>query len=165
MSDLYGFYLGSGTRVAELETIELSHPSFSQVYRLQRQLIRRNLVVTLEDGTQGTFAWYPLKISREQSNAQLDQPVTISFGDLGQTLPLELDRLFVADTFVTKPSVVYRTFRSDDLSMLTGPLAYELNSTSHKGEGATLTAAPPKVNLSATGEIYTLDRFTALRAL
>lgn len=62
-----------------------------------------------------------------------------------------------------KPTLIYRTFRSDDLSApLYGPIEFEVISISFKKEGATLQCNSPRLNLTSTGELYTLDRFPML---
>lgn len=165
MADVIGFYLNAPSKVVELETMEISHPSFSQVYRVVRNAVS-GLTVTLETSAAVPFTYYPVKITREQVTTTLDTPLQISFGDLGMILPQEIDRVRAADTFMIKPTVIYRTYRSDDLTQpLTGPLIYQLQTVAHKKEGATLNVQAPMLNLSKTGEVYALNRFTALRSV
>lgn len=63
----------------------------------------------------------------------------------------------------TKPIILYRTYRSDDLtSPLAGPLAFQVNNISFNKEGAIFACSAPRLNVTQTGELYTLDRFTML---
>jgi hypothetical protein len=65
---------------------------------------------------------------------------------------------------VIKPSVVYRVYRSDDLTEpLDGPYLFQANSLAFQKEGATFECTAPRLNLSTTGEIYTMNRFPMLR--
>lgn len=86
------FFLNSGSNIVQLELVELSHPLFSQVYRIVRNAIA-GVTVTLEDSTVQTFQYYPVKLTPSGAYNDLDQTLQIQFGDLGQILPMELDRL------------------------------------------------------------------------
>lgn len=66
--------------------------------------------------------------------------------------------------FTQKPVMKYRAYRSDDLTApMLGPLIFQVNNIAFQKEGATLSASAPRLNLSATGELYDLDRFPTLR--
>lgn len=167
MSNYSQFFLNSNSNIVQLELIEISHPQFSQVYRIVRNAIA-GVTVTLEDATVKVFTYYPLKISPSGAYNDMDQTLDVTFGDLGQILPLELDRLIplvggLPGTYV-KPALVYRTYRSDDLSApLAGPFAFDVNQISFIKEGATLHCSAKRLNLTATGELYSMDRFPMLR--
>lgn len=239
----YDYFLNSPSSVVELELFEISHPSFSKVYRIVRnsaQGITATLeawqireitraggsivtvfledvtkqdecpysvgdVITLVGITIGTTNWngahavtgvnsdgsftfasagpvdetqftghstltvffeyYPLQISSGLiSSDDLDQAISIDLGDLGTVIPQELDAINAAGTFDKKPTLVYRTFRSDDLSApMYGPNRFKVNDISFKKQGASFDASAPKVNSSATGKIYTIDVFPMLQ--
>lgn len=158
------YFLNSRSDVVSLETIEISHPSFTKVYRLVRNKTD-GLTATLEDGvTQATFDWYPLRITELGDQLDLDTGIRIDFGDLGEVVPLELDEIAKADTLHIKPTVIYRAWRSDDLSApLIGPLVFEAPAFSFAKEGASFEATAPYTNRTRTGEIYNLTRFFMLR--
>lgn len=157
------YFLGSTRDVVNLELIEISHPDFTQTYRRVRNA-RDGVTVTLEDASQATFDWYPMDITEVSDTADLDTGFRISFGDLGEVLPKERDAVLAADGMGTKPTVVYRSYRSDDLSApLIGPLVLEANSFTFGEQGATFEAAAPYVNVNTTGESYNLTRFHMLR--
>jgi hypothetical protein len=87
-------------------------------------------------------------------------------GDLGEIIPMELDLVEQADGFLTKPTLKYRNFRSDDLeNVLYGPVTLEIKTFSFNREGCLFEAKAPSLNVSKTGEIYSLDRFPMLRGM
>ena len=113
---------------------------------------------------QASFDYYPMKIENNGSRDDLDQSFTFSWGDLGEVLPTELDRVAVSGGFGFKPQVVYHTYRSDDTTAsLFGPVIMEVESFAFNRDGSTFTAKAPSLNINKTGEIYTLERFPMLR--
>lgn len=157
------FYLTANRDVVELELFEISHPNFTQAYRRVRNA-RDGVTVLLEDGvTEAQFEWYPLEIVAVGEDASLDTGFRINFGDLGEILPREVDAVMSADGMATKPVVVYRTYRSDDLTApLIGPLTLDVKDIAFNAEGAMIEAMAPYVNLTHTGETYNLTRFHTL---
>jgi len=162
-SPALSYFLNSGRDVVALELIEISHSAFSQVYRRVRNA-RDGVVVTLETGVQAAFEWYPMAITELSDQADLDTGIRIDFGDLGEVLPLELDRSYSAGLMSEKPRIVYRVYRSDDLTApMIGPVVLEAANFSFKREGASFEASAPYVNKNRTGETYNLTRFFTLR--
>lgn len=157
------FFLNSKSSVVQLETLEISHPNFTKVYRIVRNAVQ-GVTVVVEDGSSKSFDYYPLKIENAGIRNDLDQSITINLGDLGEVLPKELDEVSSNDNFSTKPTVIYRTYRSDDLSRpLFGPVVLEVTSFAFNREGSTFEAKAPSLNISKTGEVYKIDRFPMLR--
>jgi len=157
------FFLKSKSSVVQLETLEISHPNFTKIYRIVRNAVQ-GVTVTLENGSSATFDYYPLAIENAGVRDDLDQAITINLGDLGEVLPKELDEISSNNGFGTKPIVVYRTYRSDDLTRpLFGPVLLEVSSFAFKREGSTFEAKAPSLNVNKTGERYKLDRFPMLR--
>lgn len=162
-SSALSYFLDSDKNVVRLELLEFSHPSFTQVYRKVRNA-RDGVTVTLETAEVATFDYYPMQITELTDQADLDSGIRISFGDLGEVVPRELDAAFAADTMDVKPTVVYRAYRSDDLNApLIGPVVLEAPTFSFNREGATFEANAPYVNNTKTGETYNLTRFPMLR--
>lgn len=157
------YFLNSKTNVVQLETIEITHPAFSKVYRCVRNATK-GITATLEGGGTAVFDYYPMKISAQHAHEDLDQSITISFGDLGEILPIELDRVMTyAGGLDIKPSLKYRVYRSDDLSRpLYGPLVLEVEAFNFDRYGATFEAKAPSINMTKTGEIYNIARFPGL---
>lgn len=159
MSDLADYFLNSRSDVAMLDLLEISHPSFSKTYRVVRNATA-GVTVTLETAAVVDFEYVPMKITRNAAEADLDFSININFGDLGEILPTEVDAVAADDTFTTKPTVVYRTVRSDDLDhILDGPITLVVDEFAHNASGCSFTARAPSLNLVSTGEVYNLDRF------
>lgn len=157
------FFLNSKTSVVQLETLEILHPNFTKIYRIVRNAVE-GVTLTLENGQLVTFDYYPLQIENAGVRDDLDQAIKINLGDLGEVLPKELDEVSSNNGFGTKPTVVYRTYRSDDLSRpLFGPVTLEVSSFAFNREGSTFEAKAPSLNVNKTGELYKLDRFPMLR--
>lgn len=158
------FFLKSSSSIRELETIQISHPSFSKVYSCVRNA-RLGLAATIENGSLVTFDYYPMAIKFNGAQDDLDYGITITFGDLGEVIPAELDNVTTANTFGIKPMITYRTFRSD---VLTAPMfvaKLQVTTFSFTKEGCSFDAAAPSLNLVSTGEVYAIDRFPMLRGL
>ncbi len=163
MTDFAEFFLKSKSSVVQLETLEISHPDFTKVYRVVRNAVQ-GVTVALENGSSATFDYYPLAIENAGVRDDLDQALTINLGDLGEVLPKELDEIASNGGFGTKPTVIYRTYRSDDLTRpLFGPVTLEVTSFAFNREGSTFEAKAPSLNVNKTGELYKLDRFPMLR--
>lgn len=158
------YFLNSRSSVVQLELVEISHPGFTQTYRVVRNAVK-GITVTLETGGTAFFEYYPMKIVPQSARADLDHSISLTFGDLGEVLPLELDAVMRYPSGLDiKPTVKYRVYRSDDLSSpLYGPLTLEVEAFTFNRQGSTFEAKAPSVNLTRTGEIYSLTRFPALR--
>lgn len=163
MSTYTAFFLNSQASIKQLDLLEISHPNFTQTYRIVRNSAN-GVTVTLEDASVRFFQYYPLQIKGIAANQTLDQVLQVQLGDLGTLLPKELDAIAAAGTFGTKPIVKYRTYRSDDLTApMYGPVVLEITNIPFNADGASFEASAPSVNMNKTGEIYTLDRFPMLR--
>lgn len=163
MSRYAEFFLKSKSSVVQLETLEISHPNFTKTYRIVRNAVE-GVTVALENGSSATFEYYPLQIENAGVRDDLDQSIKINLGDLGEVLPKELDEVSSNDGFGIKPIVIYRTYRSDDLTRpLFGPVMLEVSTFAFNREGSTFEAKAPSLNINKTGEIYSLDRFPMLR--
>lgn len=163
MSDYANFFLGSSSKVVQLETLELSHPDLTQTYWIVRNA-RLGITARLETTVSQAFDYYPVIIRSLGQRDDLDQGYNITIADVGKTLPLELDAIEAADGFTTKPVLKYRTYRSDRLTEpLFGPVVMEVKKVTLNRQGSTLQARAPQLNSSKTGELYRLDRFPMLR--
>lgn len=163
MPDITAFFLNSNKSVVQLELLEIYHPNFSKIYRIVRNY-RKGITVVLETGESFPFQFVPTKITSSGARNDLDVGISVSFGDLGELLPQEIDNVLNADGFGVAPIVTYRTYRSDDLSgPLMGPFQFEIITLTQNLEGATFQAQAPGLNYSKTGELYRIDRFKMLR--
>jgi hypothetical protein len=159
------YFLNSRASVVQLETLELTHPAFSQAYRVVRNATA-GITVKLETGATANFEYYPLKIMPHHARDDLDHYITITFGDLGEVLPIELDNMMKYPNGMSiKPVIKYRVYRSDDLQLpLYGPLTLEADAFTFDKEGATFDAKAPSLNNNRTGEVYSMTRFPMMRA-
>lgn len=163
VNPLARFFLSSARSVAELELIEITHPSFSKTYRIVRNKFD-GVTVLHEDGSVKVYDYYPLRVTRSGVLDDLDSSLNIDLGDLGDIVSAEVDLVRAAGTEATKPVLKYRIYRSDSLSFpLYGPFTYEARSFVFTRQGTSFTAQAPALNVVATGEYYTMDRFVMLR--
>ena len=167
MDDRYiDFFLASQHDVIQFETLEISHPQFSKVYRLVRNNDQGLEAGLEEDGGNVVFDFVPMTINEKRTKANLDYGISITFGDLGMLLPQELERVRANSGFSTKPTLIYRTYRSDDLSSpMFGPISLEVTKIVSTKKGSTFDAEAPILNLTKTGELYDKKRFTGLQKL
>jgi hypothetical protein len=158
------FYLNSQSSIVKLDLLTISHPNFTQVFNIVRNSIA-GVTVTLEDGvTVQAFQYYPLAITPTGSDNDLDQVLKITLGDLGSILPKQLDAVRAAGNFITKPTLIYREYRSDVLTgPINGPTTFSIDNIAFNDLGATFQASAPRLNQTGTGERYTFDRFPMLR--
>lgn len=162
MSDYTEYFLNTFSNVGLFECVELSHPNFTQTYRLVRNAAS-GLTVTHEDASVHTYNYYPLQIQRKGAKANLDSTVQVNLGDLGEILPKEIDAVTAANGLGTKATMVDRCYRSDILSAPTdGPITFEVANFSFNGDGVSFEARAPRLNINLAGEFYTLDRFVTL---
>ena len=162
-SKYISFFLNAPSSIVQIETIELSHPNLSKTYYIVRN-VTNGITVTLETGDAQFFEYYPLSITQDTDQNTLDSSIDVKLGDLGEIVPIEMDNIQNADAFSIKPLLVYRSYRSDDLTApMFGPLQFEVTAFSFTNQGASFTAAAPALNINGTGEIYTLTRFPMLR--
>ena len=156
-SDLAEYILATDRRVILLEMIEVTHPNFSRDYRIVRNAAT-GLTVTHQDGLDYEYQYAPIKIDFHNSRTNLDFGFKATIGDLGDLIAIELDNLNAADSFSQKPLVVYRAYRSDDLSApIYGPLTLELQDLSSNSKGWSFDAKAPVINKAGTGVAYTLS--------
>jgi len=163
MSSYTEYFLNSPGSVEEYELLEITHPNFTEDYFVVRNCVD-GLTVTLEDSSDQFFQHYPLQIKRAVSNDTLDQVFEVQLGDLGEIITREIKAVRAADGFNTRPTVIYRTYRSDDLSEpMEGPIVLEITDLGRNEAGAYFEAKPPEVNMNKTGETYSFERFETLR--
>ena len=110
MSDYTSFFLNASSGVVALECIEVSHPSFSKIYRY---------VKNDEDGIMAaglSYAYQPMSIKRNNVTNDLDQVVSVTFADLDDELIKEIMKIRTGANSKVRPKFVYKVFRDDDLS-------------------------------------------------
>ena len=163
------FLLDSKRSIIEFETIELSHPAFTQSYFIVRNH-PSGLTLGVEslDGSfqQVEFQYVPMTVTPTAFRNDLDFGLEISFGDLGEILQVEANRVLASPENRVKPNLIYRGYRSDDLSApMNGPFELTINDITFNRDGATFIADARRLNLTRIGEVYTTQRFKGLRGL
>ncbi len=164
MSKLTNFFFLSSRAVVQLDTLEISHPSFSQTFYKVRNA-RKGIVAKLQiGGTSQLFDYLPMQIKNLGARNDLDSGLQIVMGDLGEELPKQLDRIESDNSCNIKPIIKYRVYRSDSLNApLIGPYTFEAKNISFNRNGVSFEARAPGLNYSTTGELYKIDRFPMLR--
>lgn len=159
----YNFWLSGNPDDARLMCVEISHPAWSKPYRII-QNHADGLSVKHENGVSYWYEHVPLTIQRGSNSDDLDQEITIGVGDLGEDFPQELDAARASQYSHIRPALNYREF---NLSDLTKPqltiLGLEVTDYEPKREGAVFVCRAKQMNLTKTGEVYTLDNTPTLR--
>jgi hypothetical protein len=164
MTRLTEFYLDRDATNIRLETLEISHPNFSQTYYFV-QNDGDGLTATLEDATSQVFEFLPFTLSRSGQNGTLDQGIRVDLGDLNESVTAEIANIRAAGGMLTKPVVKYRAFESDDLTApLEGPWEFEISAAPRTRRGVSLEAEALRLSLQTTGLLYSFDKFPMLRA-
>lgn len=164
MSLFSEYFLNSRTTVVQLELIEISHPNFSQVYRIVRNAPNGVTVDLALDELGVEFTYLPCAIESLGARDDLDAAIRVDLGDLGEIIPDEMDLIAAAGGNMVKPALRYWVFRSDQLDApIYGPLHLEIPSISFAEVGASFEARAPVLNATKTGERQTLERFPTQR--
>ncbi|MCS3505020.1 DUF1833 domain-containing protein [Achromobacter sp. JUb104] len=157
------FYFGAPQSTAELETLEISQPAFSQVWRLQSQY-RGGFWARLESGELVFWQYVPMRLRQLDDRGNLDFGISVTLGDLGEILPDEIERARQAGTLRTfPPTVRYRAYRSDDLETpMVGPVTLQARKIVRNRDGAQCDSMAPQTNVTKTGMLYRTDLFPML---
>jgi hypothetical protein len=159
------FFLSSPPSVAQLDCLEISHPDFSQTYRIVRN-DEQGVSVTHE-GPDGPYDYdyYPARVLPIAASDDLVQALSVTLGDLGDVIAAEIANVWEANGMNTRPSLTWRAYRSDDLSEpMAGPIVLEIVNVNTTKEGCSFEARAPELNASRTGALYSLEQFPMLRA-
>ncbi|WP_447988339.1 DUF1833 family protein [Achromobacter spanius] len=158
------FFFGAPLSTAELQTLQISQPDFSRTWYFQANF-RDGFWAGLESGDKVFFDYVPFALKLLEDRGNLDFGMTVTLGDLGEILPDEIQRAREAGSLRTSPpSVIYRSFRSDDLEKpMFGPIVLQARPITRSSEGAQFDATAPQVNVSKTGRAYRSDEFPMLR--
>lgn len=156
------FYLSSSPNVAILECFEISHPNFSKTHLITSSDCF-GFEALDENGILKKYDYLPMGFNGSAMTTDLDYAIQISTGDLGEILPKELDLIDAADGWDVYPVVVYRAYRSDRLDRpMRGPIELELSNYTYNNTGMAFKAEAPDIKSSATGEIFSFERFQTL---
>lgn len=158
-----GFLLDARTDVAQIATLSLTHPSFSQDYHLTSNH-PDGFTGTLEDASVVDFEPCPLDIRWRGEQNDTVQSLRVRIGDVGEIIATEIDNLRADDSMDIRPVARFRLWRDDDYSapMRVYP-ALEIRETTRDRRGAVFQATARRINDKGTGERFTNARFPMLR--
>ncbi len=163
-TDSISFHLEASDQVIGYDTLALSHPGFPQVYYMVRNA-NPSLTATLETGETVTFNRVPTELEWKGERDDLDVSLDIRLGDVGEIAAAEIESLRLAGLLLAKPTLTYRSFRSDDLSApMDGPISLQVSTPNVTAEGATFTAEVQRLNTSGSGQRFTTARFVMMKA-
>ena len=165
MATLEEYFFKDPPATVKLQLIEITHPNFSTTYRVVNTPSPHPIEVTHEDLTgPHEYTYVPVEIRTMGSKGDMDQELEVTFGDLGEILPTEIENVVEANGMQTKPTLVYREYLSTDLTApVFGPFTLLINYIAFNKTGATFTAKPLAFNRGRTGEVYDVGRFPMLR--
>ena len=153
------FFLGSHSDVVQLELMSIVMDDEYHVVRNAKE----GVTVTLENGRRQEFMYYPLRFTPVGTKGDLDYGLRVELGDLGEIIPKEVEAFRLLNRN-SKPRVVYRVYRSDDLSEpMFGPLNLEITNVTMTRDGSAFDAQAPVISVLRTGSVYGLNRFPMLR--
>ena len=160
----YNFYLAGDPNEVLIRCAELSHPAWLKTWRIV-QNHADGLTVTHEDGTIHDYEYVPLAIEYGTNSDDLDQEITIGVGDLGVDFPLEIDRIRRSPVYAQdRPTLNYREFRLSDLSKPVVTINnLKAEDSEELEEGVVFVFRAERMNLTKTGDVYTLDNTPTLR--
>jgi len=161
MSSYASFYLDAPGSIVQLECIEISHPSFSQVYRYVRND---------EDGViagGNAYLYQPMSIKRNNVTNDLEQTTSITFADMDDSLTDAIKNIQKSQWPRERPKFVLKIFRDDDLGQPMEQLqTLEIPTVSKNSEGLmTFDAQAPELNSVKTGLLYTFKDYPLLRGI
>jgi uncharacterized protein DUF1833 len=166
-------FFSSPSNIVQLDLLEITHPNFSQTYRIVRNCKRRLAVPTnfgisgiTHEGPAGPFeyTYCPFSLKPVGSGSDLTQALAVTLGDLGDIIRKEIAVVTAANKMHIRPTLKFRTYRSDVLSApMFGPLVLEIKDVTCSEEGSSFAAIAPQLNNSRTGVRYTREQFPMLR--
>lgn len=136
-----------------IESLEISHPKWSQVYRF---VVNSNESMTLRDeyGESHTYDYSPISVTRSADADTLEQEITLFFADVGNVVPWLIDA-FINDDRITLPIVTYRAYITENYA---NPIFVardlEIESVSRDWQGTRCDAKAPSLNESGNGDVY-----------
>lgn len=159
------FFLKRKSNIGGLDTIELSHPSFTQTHYLVRNHLK-GFVGTISEGVDVEFKYCPMSFAKSSVKDDLDSSIEINLGDVGQYVNTELRNIERDNSYDVLPTLIYRVYRSDDLTRPLFPaIIMEVEDITYTHEGSLITAKSQSLNVVGTGEKYDLNRFKMLRGV
>jgi len=159
MADYTSFYLNSSSGVVPLECIEISHPSFSKVFRY----VKNDSDGIVAEGQ--NYVYQPMSIKRNNVSNDLEQTLSLTIADMDDELALAVSAIRESVYPTVKPECKFKLFRDDDLtSPMTQLQTLEIPTISKDSSGlVTFDAQAPQLNSVKTGRTYSIEDYPLLR--
>lgn len=136
-----------------LECIEISHSKWPSVLRYAINSSEA-MMLTHESGQSFEYIYAPVSITRSSDEDTLEQELSFSLGDVGETVPQLID-LIIHDEVVEIPLVSYRAYligQYDSPIFVARDL--ELEGVTRDWKGTRGDSKAPGLNDSGNGEVY-----------
>ncbi|WP_433846892.1 hypothetical protein [Acinetobacter proteolyticus] len=159
MADYTSFYLNASSGVVPLECIEISHPSFSKVFRY----VKNDSDGIVAEGQ--NYVYQPMSIKRNNVSNDLEQTLSLTIADMDDELALAVSAIRESVYPTVKPECKFKLFRDDDLtSPMTQLQTLEIPTISKDSSGlVTFDAQAPQLNSVKTGRAYSVEDYPLLR--
>ena len=160
----YDFFLRGDHDSFLVQAVEVTHPAFTKNYYFVKN-IAKGARLGHGDGIFQDYQYAPIAIQKSKTSDNLDQSIDINVGDLGETFSQEINNVLENENYrAIKPIVNYREYNSKDL---TSPMitihGLEATEFTLKETGAGFKCRAKQLNITSTGNVFTLDEFLALR--
>lgn len=136
-----------------IECIEISHPNWPSVLRYVINSTE-SMILTHEDGQSFEYTYAPVNITRAADEDTLEQELSFTLGDVGETVP-ELIDLIIHDEVIELPLVSYRAYL---IGQYQSPIFVarhlELESVTRDWQGTRGESKAPGLNDNGNGEVY-----------
>ncbi|NNP75569.1 hypothetical protein A7P54_03935 [Acinetobacter sp. Ac_3412] len=159
MADYTSFYLNASSGVVPLECIEISHPSFSKVFRY----VKNDSNGIVAEGQ--NYVYQPMSIKRNNVSNDLEQTLSLTIADMDDELALAVLAIRESIYSTVKPECKFKLFRDDDLTApMTQLQTLEIPTISKDSSGlVTFDAQAPQLNSVKTGRTYSIEDYPLLR--
>jgi hypothetical protein len=143
-----------------VETLELSHPLFSKVWRLVNAMDQ--VVATLEGGGSGVFQPVAFQVQLPPSDAQGGQLLTVVVANFGRIIRDEIEA--AAKDPDQRMSLTYRLYLSNALTEpQTAPIKLSVDTIAMTNESITLQAGrSDTLNMPFPSTVYDIVKFPGL---
>ena len=159
------FLASSPSRLRRVETLQITHPSFTGQWHLWNEPYVGVTKYYDDNDVLQTANMIPLnfKVNKGGSEANLDQKLSITI-DLVDSEDEFRTQMGLISLDNTVPIYIwFREYLSDDLNSPQSDLKVQVESVSYQRGVATLQAVAPRLNVTRTGETYNAKDVPMLR--
>jgi hypothetical protein len=161
--ELFTFMMTSPATDVLLETIELSHPSWSKTYRI----IRNDCLGASLNTENGPFffQYVPFNLRQSGDSGDLNKKISVELSDLGEIIPEEFRRMEDEGTLNTAPKMVVRCFSHRTGEMVLGPVKLDIRgAVLIADKGCKLEASAKATMANSTGTVFDIERIPTIKA-